>query len=171
MPCPFFHLKPNYQLPIRFDLKYRAADDESDAKAEKFKRPIIVHRAMLGSVERMSAILIEHYAGKWPFWLSPRQCLVVPVGKDTFGYANEVYEELYKNKIFADVDNSSKTLNKKVREGQLAQYNLILVVGAKEQENRAVNIRSRDNAQVGTKSIAEAIEWMKELKDTYSPDF
>jgi threonyl-tRNA synthetase len=82
-----------------------------------------------------------------------------------------VYEELYAAKIFAEVDLSSKTLNKKVREGQLAQYNLILVVGAKEQESRSVNIRSRDNAQVGTKTIAEAITWFNELKDTYSKEF
>lgn len=70
----------DFQLPIRFDLKYKGSA-EGDV-GDGFEKPIIIHRAMLGSVERMTAILIEHYGGKWPFWLSPRQCLVVPI-KDT----------------------------------------------------------------------------------------
>ena len=88
----------------------------------------------------------------------------------------QVYEELYKAKIFAEVNLSSKTLNKKVREGQLEQYNFILVVGAKEQENRSVNIRRRDKDengkdQIGVKTVAETIAWFNELKETYSKDF
>jgi threonyl-tRNA synthetase len=79
----------DFQLPIRFGLKYNAASG-SDAGEDKEERPIIIHRAILGSVERFTAILIEHLAGKWPFWLSPRQVAIVPVGADQFAYGAEV---------------------------------------------------------------------------------
>jgi len=177
----------DFQLPIRFDLKYRAADAQGDndkkgdkkgsdaekkeAADAKMQRPVIVHRAMLGSVERMSAILIEHYAGKWPFWLSPRQALVIAISKDFEDYAIDVRKRLYGQGFFCDIDDSSKTLNKKVREGQLAQYNFILCVGAKEKENDSVDIRSRDNKRMGAKTMAETIAWFQDLKDTYSKEY
>merc|ERR1712086_1100986 len=77
----------DFQLPIRFELQYNTGSNE---KGKEFARPVMVHRAMLGSVERMFAVLLEHYGGKWPFWLSPRQALVVPVGKSFVPYANSV---------------------------------------------------------------------------------
>jgi len=76
----------DFQLPIRFDLKYRSSDAGGD---ETFKRPVMVHRAILGSVERMFAVLCEHYGGKWPLWLSPRQIMIVPVHADQFKYVGE----------------------------------------------------------------------------------
>jgi threonyl-tRNA synthetase len=88
-------------------------------------RPVIIHRAIAGSIERLTGILIEHFAGKWPFWLSPRQILVIPVGVGFFNYAQEVQKIFKAQHMFVDVDLSGNTLQKKVRTGQLAQYNFI----------------------------------------------
>lgn len=90
-------------------------------------RPVIIHRAILGSVERMIAILTESYAGKWPFWLSPRQVMVIPVGPQFDDYAFQVKEKLWASGFMAEVDiDASDTMNKKIRNAQLAQFNFIL---------------------------------------------
>jgi threonyl-tRNA synthetase len=109
-----------------------------------FERPVVIHRAILGSVERMSAILMEHYAGKWPFWLSPRQVMVVPISSQFNDYAQWVERQLTLHGYYAEAELSGKTLNKKVREAQLAQWNLIAVVGESEMTSLSVNLRSRD---------------------------
>lgn len=109
----------DFQLPIRFNLSY------VDDKGEK-KTPVIVHRAVLGSVERMIAILLESFAGKWPFWISPRQVMVVPVAPPFNDYAISVRDQLRSIGYMVDADtDDSNTMNKKVRNGQLAQYNFI----------------------------------------------
>ncbi|KAG9249162.1 putative threonyl-tRNA synthetase, cytoplasmic [Calycina marina] len=108
-------------------------------------RPVVIHRAIAGSFERFHAILIEHYAGKWPFWLSPRQILVVPVGPGFYAYAEEVRKIFKKGGMHVDTDLSGNTFPKKIRTGQLAQYNFIFVVGATEAEGRQVNVRNRDD--------------------------
>lgn len=88
-------------------------------------RPVMIHRAIAGSIERFTGILIEHFGGKWPFWLSPRQILVIPVGKGYQEYAEEVKDIFHKQNMFVDVDLTGETLPKKIRTGQLAQYNFI----------------------------------------------
>merc|ERR1719259_945248 len=116
----------DFQLPLRFGLAY------VDDKGEK-QPPVIIHRAILGSVERMIAILTENFAGKWPFWLSPRQVMVVPVGPHVNAYAQEVKSSLQEAGFCCDADtDDGNTMNKKVRNAQIAQYNYILVVGEKE---------------------------------------
>uniref|UniRef100_A0A674KCV5 threonine--tRNA ligase n=1 Tax=Terrapene triunguis TaxID=2587831 RepID=A0A674KCV5_9SAUR len=153
----------DFQLPIRFNLTYVGKD--SDDK----KRPVIIHRAILGSVERMIAILAENYGGKWPFWLSPRQVMVVPVGPTCEKYAQQVCHEFFEAGFMADVDlDHSCTLNKKIRNAQLAQYNFILVVGEKEKANNAVNVRTRDNKVHGEILITSAIEKLKKLKKSHA---
>ena len=124
---------------------------------------MIVHRAILGSVERMMAVLIEHTAGKWPFWISPRQVKVVPVDPKYFAYAESVGAAMHAAGFHAEVDVSSNTLNKKVREAQLEQFNFILVVGQKEVEAGTVNVRTRDNAVHGEKALAQAIAEFSQL--------
>merc|ERR1711997_303604 len=115
----------DFQLPIRFNLSY------VDDKGEKAK-PVIIHRAVLGSVERMFAVLLESCAGKWPFWISPRQVMVVPVAGPFNEYANKIRQELRSSGYMCDSDtDDSNTMNKKVRNAQLAQYNFIFVVGEK----------------------------------------
>ncbi|CAI5496641.1 unnamed protein product [Closterium sp. Naga37s-1] len=118
----------DFQLPIRFKLEY-SADDEAAGR----KRPVIIHRAILGSVERMFAILLEHFAGKWPFWLSPRQVTVCPVSEKYSQYATKVRDEIHAAGFDVEADLSDRKLQKKVREAQLAQFNYILVVGAEEE--------------------------------------
>jgi len=89
-------------------------------------RPVMIHRAMAGSIERFVAILMEHFAGKWPFWLSPRQILIIPIFKGSYDYAQELRGIFRKQKMYADVDLSGEVLKKKIRRGQLAQYNFVL---------------------------------------------
>ncbi|GMF31011.1 unnamed protein product [Phytophthora lilii] len=154
----------DFQLPIRFNLKYRTDD------ADNFKRPVMIHRAIYGSLERFVAVLVEHYAGKFPFWLSPRQILVVTVGAAFVDYGYEVKDAMFRAGFDVDIDDTGKTLNKKIREGQMAHYNFILVVGAHEKETRSVNIRTRDNKVTGTKTLEEAIAMFKDLEATKAAD-
>ena len=109
------------------------------------------------------AVLIEHTGGKWPFWLSPRQVAVVPVAAAHAPYARDVRARLHAEGFYADVDDSNHTLNKKVREAQLSQYNFILVVGEKEVGERSVNIRTRENQVQGTKPLDDAVAAFKQL--------
>ncbi|XP_060927046.1 threonine--tRNA ligase 1, cytoplasmic [Limanda limanda] len=153
----------DFQLPIRFNLTFVSHD--SDDK----KRPVMIHRAILGSVERMIAILTENYGGKWPLWLSPRQVMVVPVGPTCEEYAQKVKEDFHLGGFMTDVDlDPSCTLNKKIRNAQLAQYNFILVVGEKEKTSNTVNVRTRDNKVHGERSVEECIERLKQLKTSRS---
>ncbi|KAG6826171.1 threonyl-tRNA synthetase [Tricholoma furcatifolium] len=144
----------DFQLPERFNLKYRAAEDTNDPGRPP-SRPVMIHRAILGSLERFIAIITEHFAGKWPFWLSPRQVLVIPVAVPYKEYASEVADTLNQLGLFADVDNGENTLQKKIRNGEIAQYNFILVVGQEELDNKSVNVRNRDD--VGTKARAQTV--------------
>merc|ERR1712226_1228309 len=107
----------------------------------------------------MVAVLTENFGGKWPFWLSPRQAMVVPVGPHVNSYAQEIRDKLQADGYctWADVDDGN-TMNKKVRNAQIAQYNFIFVVGEKEQANRTVNIRTRDNKVHGEFSLDAVIE-------------
>lgn len=144
----------DFQLPIRFKLSYATEDGPPGT-------PVIVHRAILGSVERMFAILTEHFAGKWPFWLSPRQVMVVPISEISAEYVQQVRKELRREGFHVEVDLMDKKMQKKVREAQLAQFNYILVVGEQEKEARTVNVRTRDNKVHGMHTLASVIEVMK----------
>ncbi|KFK26446.1 hypothetical protein AALP_AA8G249500 [Arabis alpina] len=148
-------LQLDFQLPDRFKLEY-AAEDEA-----KIERPVMIHRAVLGSVERMFAILLEHYKGKWPFWLSPRQAIVCPISKKSEIYALQVKERIHQAGYYVDADISDRKIDKKVREAQLAQYNYILVVGETEAATGQVSVRLRDSAAHLVKSIDDLLEDFK----------
>ncbi|XP_042216054.1 threonine--tRNA ligase 1, cytoplasmic-like isoform X2 [Homarus americanus] len=148
----------DFQLPIRFDLQYVSETGEK-------KRPVIIHRAILGSVERMIAILTESFGGKWPFWLSPRQCMIVPVAPPFDDYAKSVHQQLHDAGFEADYDTDpGDTMNKKIRNAQLEQYNFILVVGEKEKTNNTLNVRTRDNKVHGEHSVADVIQKLTTLR-------
>uniref|UniRef100_U3J927 threonine--tRNA ligase n=1 Tax=Anas platyrhynchos platyrhynchos TaxID=8840 RepID=U3J927_ANAPP len=153
----------DFQLPVRFNLTFVSHDGNDKT------RPVIIHRAILGSVERMIAILTENYGGKWPLWLSPQQVMVVPVGPMCDEYAQKVRQQFHDAGLMADIDvDPGCTLNKKIRNAQLAQYNFILVVGEKEKASGTVNIRTRDNKVHGERTIAETVERLLELKRSRS---
>ncbi|XP_068847375.1 threonine--tRNA ligase 2, cytoplasmic [Capricornis sumatraensis] len=151
----------DFQLPIRFNLTYVSKDGNDK------KNPVIIHQAILGSVERMIAILSENYGGRWPFWLSPRQVMVIPVGPTCEKYALQISSDFFEEGFMADVDlDRGCTLNNKIRNAQLAQYNFIFVVGEKEETNHAVNVRTRDNKIHGEISVISTIDKLKNLKQS-----
>jgi len=136
-----------------------------------FHRPVIVHRAILGSVERFMAILIEHLAGKFPFWMSPRQCIVVPISEKSFVYAESVYKYLHKLGYECDWDRSNGQLNKKIRNAQLAQWNYILVCGEEEAAGGFVDVRTRDNTRHGKMRVDELAKRLATEKPDQSKQF
>ena len=123
----------------------------------------MIHRAVYGSVERFLSVLIEHTAGKWPFFISPRQAIVVPVSEKFADYANSVYLYLHRLGYQVDMDNSNNTLNNKIRINQLLQYNFILVAGEKEAVSGEVDIRTRENKRMGTMRIDKLHEYFQAL--------
>ncbi|KAK2737248.1 hypothetical protein FQN57_000415 [Myotisia sp. PD_48] len=167
----------DYQLPLNFKLEYmtnekavkpkednEATEQDSKEKADTDAvgpgraRPVMIHRAIIGSFERFFGILIEHFGGKWPFWLSPRQILIIPVMASAHDYVEELQQILRGDKLNADIDLSGNTLQKKIRSGQLAQYNFIFVVGAEEKASRSVNIRNRDDRNSQSKGSLIPLE-------------
>lgn len=140
--------------------------EEHDVKPG-FKRPVIVHRAILGSVERMLAILIEHTEGKWPFWLSPKQAIILCVSEKFLEYAKQVKEKLHSEGYRVDVDSGKGTLNKKIATSQVDSYNYILVVGEIEAQSQLVDVRDcraqKDKMELGKFSIPKLIGFFKSL--------
>lgn len=126
-----------------------------------FRRPVIVHRAVLGSVERFMAILIEHLGGKWPFWISPRQIIVCPISEAALEYCESVQLYFHKLGYECEVDRTQGSINKKVRNAQLAQWNYILCAGKDEMAEGSVDVRSRDNKRHGKMRPDDFVEFLK----------
>ncbi len=136
----------DFNLPERFDISYIGEDGQRH-------QPYMVHRALLGSMERFLGTLIEHYAGRFPLWLNPVQVKVLNLTDNQLVYAQEVTGKLKKADLRVELDDRSLTLGKKIREAQLQQVNYILVVGDKEIQENTVNIRTREGGVQGTKGI------------------
>uniref|UniRef100_A0A8C0WMG6 Threonine--tRNA ligase, mitochondrial n=1 Tax=Castor canadensis TaxID=51338 RepID=A0A8C0WMG6_CASCN len=150
----------DFQLPQRFGLQYKG-------QAGALKHPVLIHRAVLGSVERLLGVLAESCGGKWPLWLSPFQVVVIPVGTEQEEYARQVQQSLRSAGLVSDLDaDSGLTLSRRVRRAQLAHYNFQFVVGQKEQSKRTVNIRTRDNRRLGEWDLTDAMERLLELQNT-----
>jgi threonyl-tRNA synthetase len=150
----------DFNLPERFKLEY--------VNEEGTERPVIVHRAIFGSLERFFAILIEHTAGEWPFWINPRQLLVVPISPAANSYAEKVKQILWDAGFFVETDISDKQLKKKMMNVRLdGVFNYVLVVGAKEEEHNTVNVRTRDNAVLGEWKVDELITLLKDATSQY----
>lgn len=148
----------DFQLPLRFEMEYIAADGEKH-------RPIMVHRVVFGSIERFIGILIEHFAGAFPTWLAPEQVKVLPISEKYHEYANEVAAKLKEAKIRCSVDERSEKIGYKIRDARLNKIPYMLIVGAKEQEEGVVSVRSRFLGDEGQRSldtfIAEITEEIK----------
>ena len=162
----------DFQLPKNFDLKFNDPNGE-------LGRPVMIHRAILGSVERSIAVLTESYGGLWPFWLAPRQIAIVPVSLDNYEYAESIRAQLHALKFYAEVDTSSRSLNQKVALADSAHVNYVLVLGQTEAENGTVNVRARGELTGEGKkrrikprevSVADFIAEITELRDNRVDD-
>jgi threonyl-tRNA synthetase len=138
----------DYSMPERFGLEYTGADNEEHG-------PVMIHRALLGSFERFIGILIEHYAGEFPLWLSPVQAAILPIADRHVEYAWKVAEELRAGAIRAEVDERSESVGKKIREAEVRKVPYMLVVGDKESESHAVAVRRHREGDIGTIDVAE----------------
>lgn len=153
----------DFQLPERFNLQYRS-------NSSSLERPVMIHRAIMGSLERFIAIISEHYSGKWPFWISPRHVMVVPTSNAADDYASHVADTLYAAGFEAQVDLGPNLLNKKIRNAQMSRWNFIFIVGCKEVADKTITVRPRDvdkkdrSAQI-VLDLNEAIRRMNILKD------
>ncbi|KAJ3216922.1 threonyl-tRNA synthetase [Dinochytrium kinnereticum] len=163
----------DFQLPDRFKLEYvsdKVVTDASGKTGPEMRRPVMIHRAVLGSIERMIAILTENFAGKWPFWLSPYQVVVIPVSSSAFDYAKSVQTKLWDAGLYAEADTSDLTLNKKIRNAEIGHFNFIFVVGAEEEKTASVNVRNRDDVNTKSKgevrALDEVLPKLLKLKET-----
>jgi threonyl-tRNA synthetase len=138
----------DFFMPERFDLSYQGDDNAEH-------RPVMIHRALLGSMERFVGILIEHHAGRFPLWLAPLQVLVLPVTDRNAEYAGEVAANLREAGIRTRVDARSESVGRKIRDAELSKAPYMLVVGDREQEDGSVAVRSHDEGDVGTVPAGE----------------
>jgi len=143
----------DYQLPLRFGLEY--TDQEG-----KQQMPVVVHRAILGTLERFIGVLVEHYQGKFPTWLAPVQAKVVSISEKSNAYAEKVYEELKKKRIRAKADLSDRTMDYKIRQAVSEKVPYIIVLGEKEAKGNSLTVRSRNGAQKQLK-LDEFVEMVK----------
>ncbi|UQK60878.1 threonine--tRNA ligase [Ezakiella coagulans] len=143
------------QMPVNFDLTYIDANNER-------KRPVMLHRAMFGSIERFLGILIEHFAGKFPLWMAPVQVEVIPVSEKTNEYAQKVYEEL-KNKGFrVEIDTRNSQMGAKIRDAQMRKINYMLILGEKERDNGSISVRTRNNENINDIKLDKFMEDLSE---------
>jgi len=145
----------DFQLPQRFECEYIGADGEKH-------RPIMIHRVAFGSIERFIGILIEHFAGAFPTWLSPEQVRILPISDKYIDYADKVKAALREEGIRANVDTRAEKIGYKIREAQIAKTPYMLVVGAKEEEEGLVSVRSRSEGDKGQSSLADFTAAIKE---------
>ena len=149
-------LQVDLNLPSRLDASYVASDGSK-------KVPVMLHRALFGSLERFIGILIEHYAGKFPFWLSPLQAVVLPISEDFDEYAKKIYEEFTKVGINCAMDLKNHKLNYKIREHSLAKIPLLLICGKKEVDTNSITIRRLGSVKQETMDLKESIKKFSSL--------
>ncbi|HEU4461243.1 MAG TPA: threonine--tRNA ligase [Solirubrobacterales bacterium] len=139
----------DFQMPERFELYYTGADDAAH-------RPVMIHRALLGSMERFAGILIEHYAGRFPTWMAPVQAIVLPISDRHNDYARRAHERLRDLGVRVALDDRSESVGKKIRDAAtIGLYPYMLVVGDREEENEAVAVRSREEGDLGEMALAD----------------
>jgi threonyl-tRNA synthetase len=147
----------DFNLPKKFNMNY------IDQKGKK-KEPYMIHRAVLGSMERFMGVLIEFYAGAFPLWLSPEQMWVIPVGQSHNKYAKDVAKQLENFRVVIKDDND--TVSKKIREGEVQKIPYLLVVGDKEMKAKSVRVRQRNKGDIGLMKINKFMEKVKKEIET-----
>jgi len=159
-------IQVDYNLPERFDLEYVGEDNQKH-------RPIMIHRAPFGSMERFVAVLIEHTAGKFPLWLTPEQAVILPISEKFNNYAKKVENLLNNYDIRTLVDERNEKIGKKIRDNELKRIPFMLIVGEKEEETETISVRKQGEGDKGTMTIAdfahliqsEINETLKEIND------
>ncbi len=161
-------IQVDYNLPDRFELEYTGADNQKH-------RPVMIHRAPFGSMERFVAVLIEHTAGKFPLWLAPTQAVVIPVSERFNEYANQVVKELKKQDIRAEVDDRNEKVGRKIRDNELKRIPYLLIVGEREAENQEVSVRKQGGEDKGSVKLStfadEVTRKVSEMMNTEKLDF
>jgi threonyl-tRNA synthetase len=148
-------IQVDYNLPERFKLEYIGADNAPH-------RPVMIHRAPFGSMERFIGVLTEHCAGKFPLWLAPEQFLLLPISDKYNDYAAEVMAELAKHDIRGRIDDRTESIGRKIRDAEVSKVPFMLIVGEKEAEANAVGVRKQGEGDLGAKGINDFIAWFKE---------
>ena len=148
----------DFSLPERFDLTYVNEQGEN-------QRPIMIHRAILGSVERFIGTLIEHYAGAFPLWLAPVQTMIIPIKDSHQAYAEKVKEGLQGRGLRVIIDARNESLNKRIREGTMQKIPYLLIIGDREAASGQVSVRKRAVGDLGSKTIEEIYSQMQQEMD------
>jgi len=154
-------IQVDYNLPERFELEYTGADNQKH-------RPVMIHRAPFGSMERFVAVLIEHTAGKFPLWLAPDQAVVIPVSEKFNDYAYEVSKELKKQDIRVIIDDRNEKIGRKIRDNELKKIPYLLIVGEKEIEKNEVSVRKQGEGDAGSMKITNFAELIKKEVENQS---
>jgi len=148
-------IQVDYNLPERFGLEYVGADNQKH-------RPVMIHRAPFGSIERFVAVLIEHTAGKFPLWLVPDQAVILPISEKFNDYAEKAAEELKKNDIRVIIDDRNEKIGRKIRDNELKKIPYLLIVGEKEMENNEISVRKQGEGDAGSMKIINFAELLNE---------
>lgn len=143
-------IQVDYNLPERFGLEYIGADNQPH-------RPVMIHRAPFGSMERFISILIEHTAGKFPLWLTPDQYALLPISDKWIPYCEEIKQELAKHDIRGFIDERAESIGRKIRDTELKRVPYMLIIGDKEAENQSVSVRRQGEGDLGTMSVSEFV--------------
>ena len=141
-------IQVDYNLPERFDLTYKGKDN-------KLHRPVMIHRAPFGSLERFVAILLENTAGNLPLWLTPNQAIVLPISDKYEKYSKKVLNLIENNEIRALVDNRSETMGRKIRDAELSKIPFMIIIGEKENDNNMISLRSHGGKDYGMIKLKE----------------
>jgi threonyl-tRNA synthetase len=155
-------IQVDYNLPERFDLTYIGEDNAKH-------RPVMIHRAPFGSMERFVAVLIEHCAGKFPLWLAPTQAVILPISDKFIEYAEEVRMRMKNADIRVELDERNEKIGKKIREAEMNKIPYMFVIGEKEMNEGKVAVRKQSKGDIGTKTLSEAADFLKEEIDSKRP--
>ncbi|HRT99377.1 MAG TPA: threonine--tRNA ligase, partial [Ignavibacteriales bacterium] len=148
-------IQVDFNLPVRLGATYVGEDGQKH-------HPVMLHRAILGSLERFIGILIEHFGGAFPLWLSPVQVVIIPVSEKFTEYANSVYQKLFDAGISVEFDTRSEKVGYKIREWETQKVPYMLVIGEKEQTNNNISVRARKKGDLGSTSLDEFIKMLQQ---------
>jgi threonyl-tRNA synthetase len=154
----------DFNLPERFNITYTGSDSSEH-------KVIMIHRAILGSLERFIGTLLEHFGGAFPLWLAPTQTVVIPISEKSLEYATEIHKAFKKLRFRSELDDRNEKMNYKIRDAQERKIPFMLIVGEKEKELRTVSVRSRDVGDIGSATVSQISEMFDHLTKNKSNYF